>query len=131
MAKRKCSTRQKQLRVRGPAAASALLRALVCDTHHDGEFVLALDDRDDFVGYASRDCRQEWPPLDAGQLVDIADELRATAVVLVTFVHDERLSPTEADVARLEGLRLECADEGVCLLDHLLFSGHHWRSGPD
>src|SRR5438309_598908 len=88
-----CSSppRRTPLRVRGPAAASALLRALVCDTHHDGEFVLALDDRDHFVGYASRDCRQEWPPLDAGQLVDIADELHANAVVLVTFVHDERL----------------------------------------
>ena len=58
----------------------------------------------------------------------IAAELRADAVVLVTFVDDERIAPSPADVARYEGLVLECADEGVALLDQLLMSGHRWRS---
>jgi hypothetical protein len=104
------------------------MKLLVCGTHHEGDFVLGLDDWDEFVGYSSRDCRREWPPLSADQLIGIAAELRATALVLVTFVEDDRLAPTEADIARFEGLRLECADEGICLLDQLLMSGHRWRS---
>lgn len=130
MAKRHCSTRRSERapQVRGPDDAAALMRVLVCDDHHDGEFVLALDRSDRFVGYASRDGDQPWAPLDAMQLEMIAGELRADAVVLVTFVDDERIAPSLADVARYEGLVLECADEGIALLDQLLMSGHRWRS---
>jgi hypothetical protein len=114
--------------VRGPDDAATLMRVLVCDDHHDGEFVIALDGSDRFVGYASRDGDQPWAPLDAMQLGMIAGELRADAVVLVTFVGDERIAPSPADVARYEGLVLVCADEGIALLDQLLMSGHRWRS---
>ena len=44
MTKRSCSTRRSERgpRVRGPDDAATLMRVLVCDDHHDGEFVLAL-----------------------------------------------------------------------------------------
>ena len=130
MTRRNCSTRPSERgpRVRGPDAAATLMRVLVCGNHHDGEFVLALDRSDRFVGYASREGDQAWFPLDAMQLEMIAAELQAEAVVLVTFVDDDRIAPSLADVARYEGLVLECADEGVALLDQLLMSGHRWRS---
>lgn len=58
----------------------------------------------------------------------IAAELAAIGVVLVTFVPPERVAPTAADVARFEGMRVECRAQRVELLDNLLVAGDRWRS---
>jgi DNA repair protein RadC len=128
MAKRRCSTRPRAPRFRGPNDAAEFMQLVTCGAHHHGEFVIALNESDRLVGTASRDGGEQWPPLDPAQLVMIAAEVGACSLVLVTFVEDEHLAPTAADVARFEGLRVECAAQGVLLLDHLLMSGRRWRS---
>jgi hypothetical protein len=72
-------------------------------------------------------CREEL--LSNGhELADLVLDLGGIEAVLVTFVDDDHREPSAADVARFEGLRVECDDDGVELLDHLLVSGHRWRS---
>jgi len=127
MAKRRCSTRPRGLKVRGPADAAEFMTLVTCGEHYDGEFVIALDVRDRVVGVASRQSL-DWPAIDPEQLVMLADELTACALVLITFVDDTRVTPTAADVARFEGLRVECEAEGVTLFDQLLIAGRRWRS---
>jgi hypothetical protein len=107
------------------------VRILVCPDHHEGQLVLALDWSGEVCGAhlvcPCELCRDE--PLTSGcDIADLAAHLGGIEVVLVTFVDDEHLAPTPADIARLEGLRVECSDDDVELLDHLLFSGHRWRS---
>jgi hypothetical protein len=65
---------------------------------------------------------------DGTALAEVTAGLGGIELVLVTFVEAPQLAPSVADVARFEGLCLECDAEGVPLLDHLLFSGHRWRS---
>ena len=123
--------RRKLGKVLGPDDAAAAVRTLVCPDHHEGQLVLALDWSGDVCGGEFRcpcdACRDELLS-DGRQLADLTISLGGLEVVLVTFVDDCRLEPTPADVARFEGLRVECEVEGVELLDHLLFSGHRWRS---
>jgi hypothetical protein len=128
MARRRCSTRPRGVRLRGPNDAAEFLKLVTCGEHFDGELVIGLDEFDRVVGTASRSDSERWPPLEPEQLVMIADELRADALVLVTFVEDDHLTATAADVARFEGLRVECEAQGVSLFDHLLMAGDKWRS---
>jgi DNA repair protein RadC len=65
---------------------------------------------------------------DAEALDAVAERIGATELVLTTFVDPDRIVPTAADVARFEGLRVECRVLGTELLDHILMSGHRWRS---
>jgi hypothetical protein len=126
--------RRRLPKVLDPADAAAVVRALVCPEHHEGQLVLALD-------WSGRVCDIELrcpcdrcgdELLDDGaSLATVIIELGGDEGILVTFVDDERLEPRPADVARLEGLRVECRRVDVELLDHLLFSGHRWRSVRD
>jgi hypothetical protein len=114
----------------GSDDAAAFVAELALDLH-EGELVLALDWRARVCGAATRfphDCGVAHPPVDADQLRLIAEELDAIELVLVTFVADERIAPTAADVARLEGLRVECRAHGIGIVDHLLCSGSRSRS---
>lgn len=131
MSKRGSSRRRELGKVRGVDDAAAVVKQLICDEHTEGQMVIGLDDTMHVCG-AVFNCpcdRCSDPALErAEELVDLAVAMEAEELVLVTFVQQDRLSPTAADVARFEGLRLECADDDVWLLDHLLFSGHRWRS---
>jgi hypothetical protein len=131
MAKRKCSTRRRGPRVRDAADAAAVVKQLVCDEHTEGQLILGLDASRQVCGGVFN-CRCERCGDEivdhAEGLVDLAVAMRATTLVLATFVEPAHLIPTAADVARFEGLRFECGDDGVGLLDHLLFSRHQWRS---
>jgi hypothetical protein len=123
--------RRRLPKVLGPDDAAHVVRILVCPEHHEGQLVLALDSSGQVCGAEFRcpcdACRDELL-VDGTQLAALTAALGGIELVLVTFVDDEQLAPAPADVARFEGLRVECAGESVELLDHLLFSGHRWRS---
>jgi hypothetical protein len=117
--------------IQGPNDAVEIVHALVCDEHTEGQLLLGIDTKCRLSG-AAFNCPCEVCcdriVRDAEELVTLADEMGAVDLVLVTFVELDRLAPTAADVARFEGLRIECREQGVLLLDHLLMSGHRWRS---
>lgn len=114
--------------------AIEVVTTLVCDDHVVGQLLVGVDDEMKVCGAAftcpCEVCR-DIVRSDAPALVAVADELGAVELVLTTFVEPERLQPTAADVARFEGLRVECRAEGVELLDHFLMAGHEWRSVRD
>jgi hypothetical protein len=123
--------RRELTKVLGPDDAAEVVRILVCPDHHEGQLLLALDWSGEVCGAEFRcPCERcdDEPLTDGAQVAERAVELGGLEVVLVTFVDDDRLAPSTADVARFEGLRVECDDHGIELLDHLLFSGHRWRS---
>ena len=119
-------------KVRGPDDAVEIVKVLVCSEHTEGHLLLGLDWSMRPCGAAFKcTCERcgDAPLVDADQLVDLSDELHAAEIVLVTFVEPERLEPLASDVARFEGLRMECSDQGVELVDHLLMApGYRWRS---
>ncbi|MSO79398.1 MAG: hypothetical protein EXQ79_07295 [Acidimicrobiia bacterium] len=133
MAKRKYSRseRWQMPTVRGPNDVVEIIKHLVCDEHTEGQLLLGIDSSMHLCG-AAFNCPctvcQDPTANTAEAFVAVAEEMSAEELVLVTFVDDDRLAPTAADVARYEGLRVECLDADVMLLDHLLFSGHQWRS---
>lgn len=101
---------------------------LTPDEPFAGELVLGIGRQRELLGCGVRGLDHGCPPTGAQQLVDIGAELRAHAVVLVTFVEEAQLVPTASDLDHLEELRRGCADEGIALLDHILVSDHRWRS---
>jgi hypothetical protein len=117
--------------VRGPDDAVRLVKLLVDEGVRAGRIVLGIDSYAHACGAAAHEksdhCGHE-PLTFAEQLTDIAIELRAESLVLITFVSEADLAPTPADVARFEGLKLEIEGVGFELCDHLLMSGHRWRS---
>ena len=111
--------------------AIAIVQQLVCDQHTEGQLVLGIDWKLHVCGATFRcPCERCDDELlgDAVDLVSYAEDIDAIELVLVTFVEPHRLAPTAADIARFEGLRVECADDDIELLDHVLMSGHRWRS---
>jgi hypothetical protein len=133
MAKRKYSHAERRTLpvVRGPNDVVEIVKHLVCDEHTEGQLLIGIDASMLLCGAAFNcpcDACQDPTANTADALVAVAEEMGAQELVLVTFVDDDRLAPTAADVARYEGLRVECLDNDVMLLDHLLFSGHQWRS---
>jgi hypothetical protein len=135
MAKRGRSHRRSHQRdlpqVRGVDDAAQIVKQLVCDEHTQGQLVVGLDASQRVAGAVFNcpcDACNDKVLRDPEELIDLADAMQVDELFLVTFVSDERLAPTAADVARFEGLRIECLDDDVLLLDHLLFSGHRWRS---
>jgi len=133
MAKRNYSRAERRQMpiVRGPNDVVEIIKRLVCDEHTEGQLLLGIDSSMRLCG-AAFNCPctvcQDRIVNRADELLALADDMGAAELVLVTFVDDDRLTPTAADVARYEGLRVECLDDDVTLLDHLLFSGHRWRS---
>jgi hypothetical protein len=131
MVKRGRSRRRELGRVDHLGDAVRVVKDLVCDEHTQGQLILGLDDERHVAGAVFNcpcdGCCDEVLE-DPEDLVDLADAMDADELVLVTFVEADRLAPTAADVARFEGLRVECLSEDVLLLDHLLFTGHRWRS---
>ena len=135
MSKRGRSRRRAARRELGPVHtlhdAVAIVKQLVCDEHVEGQLIVGLDESRHVAGGVFNcpcdRCRDELLT-EPEDLIDLAYAMDADELFLVTFVELDRIAPTAADVARFEGLRVECLDEDVLLLDHLLFSGHRWRS---
>jgi hypothetical protein len=123
--------RRRLPKVLGPDDAARVVQILVCPDHHEGQLVLALDWTGAVCGAVFNcpcdACGDELVD-DGATLAALTAELGGIELVLATFVDDEHLSPSVADVARFEGMRLECEAAGVGLVDHLIFSGHRWRS---
>jgi hypothetical protein len=111
--------------------AVAVVKELVCDEHTQGQLIVGLDESGHVAGAVFNcpcDACGDEVLRDPEDLIDLALAMEADELFLVTFVEPDRLTPTAADVARYEGLRVECLHEDVLLLDHFLFTGHRWRS---
>jgi len=114
--------------LRRPSDVVALVHAVLDDQlPPPGEVVICLDADRRLTGLALRPESGEHP-VDAGQLVDLARELDAVAVVLVSFLFDERELALESDVDGFLALARACLDEHVLLFDHVLVAGREWRS---
>ena len=123
-----------QLVVRGPEDVVCFLRACGVPAEEPAQILLglALTESDPLAhvvcGAAVRSGPDAVRPVDAGQLVDLAEELLVGAVVLATVETGGGQAPSRHEVARFVGLRRDCADEGVVLLDWIVLTERHWWS---
>jgi hypothetical protein len=116
-------------RVLRPSDAIALVRAVLTDhPEPTGELVTGLDGERRLTGMGVRPTPEEHSAVDAEQLIALALELEAEALVLVSLLADERELRAEADVEGFLTLARACLQEHVLLLDHVLFAGSTWCS---
>lgn len=116
-------------RVLRPSDAIALVRAVLTDhPEPTGELVIGLDAERRLTGMGVRSTPEEHAAVDAEQLLALAHELEAEALVLVSLLADERELRAEADVEGFLALSRACLEERVLLLDHVLFAGSTWCS---
>ena len=126
---RRPSTPQLARRVLRPSDAIALVRAILTDhPEPTGELVIGLDADRRLTGIGIRPTPVDHPAVDRGQLVALAHELDAQALVLVSLLADERELFGEADVDGFLALGRACLTDGVLLLDHVLVAGSTWWS---
>ena len=112
-----------------PSDAIALVRAVLTDHPEPmGELVIGLDRERRLTGLGIRPTPIDHPAIDRAQLVALAHELDAQALVLVSLLADERELVAEADVAGFLALGRACLTDGVLLLDHVLVAGSTWWS---
>jgi hypothetical protein len=112
-----------------PSDAIALVRAVLTDhPEPTGELVIGLDADRRLTGLGIRPTPVDHPAVDRGQLVALARELDARALVLVSLLADERELMAEADVDGFLALGRACLTDGVLLLDHVLVAGSTWWS---
>jgi hypothetical protein len=122
--------------VRGPADIRRFLHACGFPTEEPAQIVLGLAVTESdllahtICGAAVRSGPDGDRPIDAGQLVDLADELLVGAVVVAT-VEPELAEPGRRELGRFVGVRRDCADAGVVLLDWLVLVGDRWWSMRD
>jgi hypothetical protein len=134
MAKHACASRLPE-QVRGPddVVEYVLSRRRGCagkggGAGYDfGEIVLGFDTERRITGCAVRS-DGDHPPTDTQQLVDIAVELEAAMLVLVTFVDSPTLLANLPGVEMFSRLVGGCAADHIYLADHIVIAGHHWRS---
>ena len=93
-----------------------------------GELVIGLDRERRLTGLGIRPTPIDHPAIDRAQLVALAHELDAQALVLVSLLADERELFGEADVDGFLALGRACLTDGVLLLDHVLVAGSTWWS---
>ncbi len=125
---RNCVRTTTPKRLRRPSDVVALVQAALADhVPPPGEVVICLDAERRLTGLALRPEPGEHP-VDAAQLVDLAHELDAAAVVLVSFLCDERELALETDDDGFLHLARACLDQHVLLFDHVLVAGSRWRS---
>jgi len=126
---RRPPTPQLARRVLRPSDAVALVRAMLTDhPEPTGELVIGLDADRRLTGLGIRPTPVDHPAVDRGQLVALAHELDAQALVLVSLLADERELVAEADVDGFLALGRACLTDGVLLLDHVLVAGSTWWS---
>ena len=117
--------------VRRPSDAVGLVRALLADPLPPaGEIVIGLDAAHRLTGVALRPDSVDRP-VDAEQLVGLAAELDAVALVLVSFLTDECEFGLETDIEGFVALARACLAQHVLLFDHLMLAGTRWRSTWD
>jgi DNA repair protein RadC len=90
--------------------------------------VIGLDAANRVTGLAEN--RQRWTPrsLKVREMLDLAAELRARALLLVQLVPELRRDPSAAEAYAFRTLATRCASEGVPLLDCVVVSGERWWS---
>ena len=120
--------------VRGPVDVVSFLRVCGVPAGEPAQILLGLavteSDRlaHAICGAAVRSGPDGDRPIDAEQLVDLADELLVGAVVLATVEPGPGSTPDRRALARFVGLRRDCADAGVVLLDWIVVAGRLWWS---
>jgi len=120
---------QRARRVLGPSDAIALVRAVLGDyPEPTGELAIGLDAERRLTGLGIRPAPGDHLAVDRGQLVALAHELDAQALVLVSLLADEHELVAEADVDGFLALGRACLTDGVLLLDHVLVAGSRWWS---
>lgn len=128
---RGCERRTTSLgdRVLRPSDAIALVRAVLSDrVPATGELVIGLDAERRLTGLGVRPEPEEHDAVDAEQLLALAGELDAQALVLVSLLADEWELAAEADVDGFLALGRACLRDHVLLLDHVLVAGSTWCS---
>jgi len=126
---RRPPTPQLARRVLRPSDAVALVRAVLSDhPEPTGELVIGLDAERRLTGLGIRPTPGDHLAVDREQLVALADELDAQALVLVSLLADEQELLVEADVDGFLTLGRACLTDGVLLLDHVLVAGSTWWS---
>lgn len=126
------------LYIAGPQDVVAFLRACGVPTDSPVQILLGLARAEAapgahaVCGAAVRAGRDASRPVDAGQLVDLADELLVGSVLLVTVGTAPGRAPGWApgrqEVGRFVTLRHRCADAGVVLLDWVVVTARLWWS---
>jgi hypothetical protein len=112
-----------------PSDAVALVRAVLSDhPEPTGELVIGLDAERRLTGLGIRPTPGDHLAVDREQLVALANELDAQALVLVSLLADEQELVAEADVDGFLTLGRACLAGGVLLLDHVLVAGSTWWS---
>lgn len=120
--------------IRGPDDVVAFLEACLVPTDEPAQILLGLAiteaDRLAHVicGAAVRSGLAADRPIDAPELVDLADELLVGAVVLATVEPATVHGPGRGALGRYVELRRQCADAGVVLLDWIVVAGPSWWS---
>ena len=116
--------------VRGPADVVRFIRAALGPRYGSraAVVVIGLDGANRVTGLAEN--RQRWSPrsLTVQEMVDLAAELAARAVVLVQLVPEKRDEPSMGDAQSFRSLAVRCAPEGVQVLDCVVVSGDRWWS---
>ena len=123
-----CARTRREIRLRGPSDVVAFARR-IAPGWSCGDLVLGVGVDRYLTGVAWR--TEADLAVGPTELVAIADELDACALVLASFLGDELELEPETDVVGYEALRLACEDLGVVLLDHVLVTGDRWRSLRD
>jgi hypothetical protein len=127
-------SREFDLVIRGPEDVVSFLRACGVPTDEPAQILLGLTRAEAaptahaICGAAVRSGPDAARPVDAGQLVDLADELLVGSVVLATVEARAGRAPGRPELGRVVSLRRDCADDGIVLLDWIVVTGHLWWS---
>ena len=119
---------------RGPEDVVSFLRVCGVPTDEPAQILLGLSRAEAapsahaICGAAVRSGPDATRPVDAGQLVDLADELLVGSVVLATVEAGAGRAPGRHELGRFVSLRRDCADDGIVLLDWIVVAGHLWWS---
>lgn len=120
--------------IRGPEDVVVFLRACGVPPDEPAQILLGLARAESdpaahaVCGAAVRSGADAVRPVDADQLVDLAEELLVGSVVLATVDEGGARAPSRHEIGRFVALRRDCADEGVVLLDWVVLAGRHWWS---
>jgi len=120
--------------IHGPDDVVGFLRGCEVPTTDAAQIVLGLALTDSgppahtVCGAAVRSGEAAARAIDVTQLVDLAEELVVSSLVIATVEPGPPRMPSRAEVGRFVTLRCGCADEGVVLLDWVVLAGRHWWS---
>jgi hypothetical protein len=117
-----------QAQVKGADDAAALLRALVPDQPVKGMLVIGLDHEQRLCGVAVNPRHRCLSWTKVWELVDLAAELDACALVIGLFPAGGTREPTMHEVAAFVDLHERALRAQVLLLDCIVLRGGEWAS---